>query len=407
MRKPGARIHLSTMLLVLTACSGGEPSARRPSGVRDTLPNGIVRVRYGQLPSGPVKSVGVDLRLGTVEGDPNLIFGDVRSVEAGRDGTIYVLDYQASEIRAFDSTGTFLRTVASRGEGPGEITEANGMILVGDSVLWVQDHGKWMMIGITTLGEEVGRFPMPSLSYGYIWNGTVDDAGRVWKPRSHSDQDRSYPPEEGLLEGSVREYLVVFDPEREVTDSVYLGTSSFRTMIHRNARGGYTYRQIPFDSRPITAVDPAGGIWRTASDRYRIARLSEEGDTILVLESDAPAPPVTQDDRSGYVEGEVEQDPAQRRVAEEIAELIHDTKPMISSLTVDDGGRLWVRRWGTGGSTTLFDVFSADGSYQGSVELGFELSTYMPIRVRRGRIYTVVRDSLDVPFVVRTTDVGF
>jgi len=404
-RRPGVTIHLFSALLVLTACSGGEPPARRPQGVRDTLPNGIVMVRYGELPAGPVTPVDVDLRLGTVDGDPNLIFGDVRSVDAGGDGTIFVLDYQASEIRAFDSTGNFLRTVASRGEGPGEITEANGMVLVGDSVLWVQDHGKWMMIGITTLGEEAGRFPMPSLSYGYIWDGTVDHAGRVWKPRSHSDQDRSYPPKEGLLEGSVRDYLIVFDPDREVTDSVYLGESSFRTMIRRNARGGYTYRQIPFDSRPITAVDPAGGIWRTSSDRYRIARLSEEGDTTLVIESDTPAPPVTQEDRSGYVEAEAEEDPAQQRIAEEIAGLIHDTKPMISRLTIDDGGRLWVGRWRSGGMGSLLDIFSADGSYQGSVELGFEIPTYTPIRVRRGRIYTVVRDSLDVPFVVRTAAV--
>jgi hypothetical protein len=36
------------------------------------------------------------------------------------------------------------------------------------------------------------------------------------------------------------------------------------------------------------------------------------------------------------------------------------------------------------------------------VELGFEIPPYTPIRVRRERIYTVVRDSLGVPFVVRT-----
>lgn len=389
-------------LTLLTACSGKGPAELKAYGARDTLQDGTILVRYEELPAGEVALAQVDLKLGTVDGDPNLIFGDVRGIEADREGTIYVLDYQASEIRAFDATGKFVRKVASRGEGPGEITEANGMVLVGDTVLWVQDHGKWMMVGISTYGEEIGRFPMPALSYGYIWQGTVDDHGRVWKHRSHSNQERVFPPEEGLTEGSSREYLVVFDPGREVTDSVYLGDAAFRTMIHRNNRGGYTYRGIPYDPRPITVVDPDGRIWRTASDVYRVARLSETGDTTLIIESRTPDPPVTEKDRSEYVDGEVQDDPEQRRVVEEIAGLMPETKPTISRLTTDELGRLWVGRTRVEGSGPIFDVFSADGSYQRSVELGFDLPSYMPIWVRHGRIYAVVRDSLEVPFVVRS-----
>ena len=55
---------------------------------------------------------------------------------------------------------SFLRTVATRGEGPGEISGANGMQLVGDTMLWVQDHGKWMMLGLSTAGDEIARVPV-------------------------------------------------------------------------------------------------------------------------------------------------------------------------------------------------------------------------------------------------------
>jgi hypothetical protein len=173
-------------------------------------------------------------------------------------------------------------------------------------------------------------------------------------------------------------------------------------MINRNNRGGHTYRGIPYDPRPITVVDPAGRIWRTGTDEYRVARLSENGDTTLIIESQTPAPPVTEKDRSEYVDGEIQDDPEQRRVAEEIAELMPETKPMISSLTVDDVGRLWVGRTLVEGSRPVFDVFSADGEYLGSIELGFDVPSYMPIWVRHGQIYAVVRDSLEVPFVVRS-----
>ena len=98
--------------------------------------------------------------MGTGDGDLATVFGDVRGIEAGRYGTIYVLDYQASEVRAFDREGRFLHTVASKGEGPGELTEANGMILIGDTLLWIQDHAKWMMIGVDREGKEVARLTL-------------------------------------------------------------------------------------------------------------------------------------------------------------------------------------------------------------------------------------------------------
>lgn len=400
-RLPQAIVMLIPAMF-LAACSPGQTSNLEGAVSRDTLPNGTVVVHYGEMPAGEVALAEIDLSLGEIEGDPNFIFGDVRGIEAGRDGTIYVLDYQASEVRAYDDEGRFLRKVASRGKGPGEITEANGMVLVGDSILWIQDHGQWMMIGVSTEGEELQRFPMHVLSYGYIWSGTVDNRGRVWKQRTHSDQERTFPPEEGLTEGSGREYMVSFDPVADVTDSIYLGEGSFRTMISRNNRGGYSYRGVPNDPRPITVVDPAGGTWRTSSGSYRIVRLDERGDTVLVIDSDTPAPPVTAGDRSEFVEAMVERSRDQRRVAEEIAGLMPDTKPVISSLTVDDEGRLWIGRTGPDDTHPQFDVFGRDGGYQGSVELAFRPAPYVPIWIRQSRVYAVVRDSLDVPFVVRT-----
>lgn len=400
------RLNLTIGMLVPTlfhfACSTGQTSTIEGTVSRDTLPNGTVVVRYGHLPAGEVVLAEIDLSLGEVEGDSNFIFGDVRGIEAGRNGTIYVLDYQASEVRAFDDDGLFLRKVSSRGAGPGEITEANGMVLVGDSILWLQDHSQWMMIGVSTEGEEIRRFPMHVLTYRYLWNGTVDNAGRAWKQRTHFDEASANQPEEGLREGRGHEYSIYFDPGVDVRDSIYVGESSYRGMVRRNSRGGHTNWQIPFDPRPITIVDPDGGIWRYSGGSYQIVRLDERGDTVLVIESDTPAPPVTASDHSGFVERMVERRPEDRRVAEEIADLMPDTKPAVTRLIVDDVGRLWVGRARAEDAQPQFDVFSREGVYQTSVEFAFQPSSYGPLRIRYGRVYAVVLDSMDVPFIVRT-----
>ncbi len=111
----------SRLALIATAFSCTTES---PAGApaREILPNGATLIRYPDLPAidsvGPeVTEVQVDLRFGSREGDdPNFIFGDIRGIQAASDGTIYVLDYSATEVRAFDPDGRYLRTISRRGE---------------------------------------------------------------------------------------------------------------------------------------------------------------------------------------------------------------------------------------------------------------------------------------------------
>lgn len=385
---------------VVGSC-GARDAPAAASATRDTLPDGTVRVRYASLPVPAVAPLEPSLSIGVVEGEPHEIFGNVRGIEADGDGTLYVLDYQASEVRAFSADGRFLRLVATRGQGPGELTEANGLVRGADGTLWIQDHGQWQMIGISLDGEEVARFPMHVRSYGFIYNGALDARGRFWKPTSHSDEARVFPPETGLNEGRSRSYLNWYDPATERSDSVFLGELDYRTYISQNSRGGYSYGGIPFTQRTITIVDPAGGFWTTSAEAYRIARLDEHADTVLVLEVDVEPLPVTEEDRESYVEGVLERSPDQRRAAEAIIALAPATKPVLDQLVMDDVGRLWVRRVVSEGETPLYDVFTRDAEYVGSARLGFQPAPYFPPKIRDGRLYTLVLDSLEVQSVVR------
>jgi sugar lactone lactonase YvrE len=339
--------------------------------------------------------------VGLLEGDANETFGDLRGIEADSAGNIYVLDHQTSEIRAFDPEGRYLRTLTRKGEGPGELSAANGMLLTDRGTLWVQDHGQWRMIELTLEGEEIRRYPMHVLSYSYVWTGTVDDRGRFWKPTSHSDQEQTYPPEVGLNEGSSRQFMKWFDPATEETDSVFLGASTYRTFINRNSRGGHTYRGVPFAPRGSAIVDPAGGFWVTSGEAHRIARLNERADTVLVVNVDIPPETVTAEDRQAYVEVFADREPEERRVAEELAALAHPTKSVIDQLNLDDEGRLWVRRLLEEGQTPVYDVLDRKGEFLGSVRLGFRPMPYLPPRIRGGSLYAVVADELDVQTFVR------
>lgn len=398
-----------TLLAFLLTAAAGACVVESPSEgpTRETLPNGAVLVRYPSLPA--IDSVGpeiteahVDLRIGTRDGnDPNYIFGDIRGVQGARDGTIYVLDYQAVEVRAYSPEGVHLQTIVQHGEGPGEIMEANGILLSGDTLLWIHDHSQYAIIGVDPAGDELRRFAKPIRSYGYIWDGAFDNEGRYWRETDHSDEDEEYrEPEPGLLTGSFRRYYKSYNLSTEAVDSVYLGEGSYRSyMVARE--DGRTFYGIPFDPSKVTVVSPSGDLWHANTASYRLTRTGEDGDTLVVIEATVPVLPVTSEDRSSYVRQWVDRDPEARRGAEAAAETMRDVKPVLEGFFLDDEGRLWVERATPNEVPPFYDLFSQDGDYLGSIRLAFEPRGSSKLSVQHGNIYTWVVDELDTPFVVR------
>ena len=398
-----ATAHRIGVFVIAAAVSSCEADAPAGNPTRETLPNGAALVRHPNLPAidsvGPgVTDVAVDLRFGSREGDdPNLIFGNIRGVQAASDGTIYVLDFQAAEVRVFGPDGAYLRTIARRGEGPGEIAEANGILLSGDTLLWVNDYFQNRIEGLDPAGEEVRWFTKPVFGYGYIWNGAFDRRGRYWREASHRDDQDVHPgdPEPGPLSNTSRIYFKSHDLATGQVDSVHMGETTSRA--YRSAAGWGS--QIPFDPSDHHLVNPPGGFWSANTGSYRLTRTGGSGDTILVIEASLAGLPVTPDDRSAYVESRAEREPESRRDFEAVAALMPDFKPILQGILVDDEDRLWVRRTVPADASPFFDLFSQDGDHLGSVRLAFQPG--YRYWIRHGAIYTWVVDDVGVQYVVR------
>src|SRR5688500_16387992 len=73
-----------------------------------------------------------DRRIGGDAEDATM-FTEVRSIVAGPTGHIFVLDVRPQEIRVFERTGKFVSLAARKGQGPGEIAGANGMVVLRDT----------------------------------------------------------------------------------------------------------------------------------------------------------------------------------------------------------------------------------------------------------------------------------
>lgn len=362
LRSPHPALHRLPLALTLgAALSSCETESPTGNPTRETLPNGAVLVRYPALPAidsvGPqVTEAHVDLRIGTFDGDdPNYIFGDIRGVQAASDGTMYVLDFQAAEVRVFSPDGEYLRTIVRYGEGPGEILEADGILLSGDTLIWINDRSQMAIIGVDPGGEELRRFDKPVRSYIGIWDGTFDNRGRYWREILHMDDGDEYRPPSGLETFEFRHYYKSYDLSNGMLDSVYTGDVTTRRYIFETEGGGGS-QGIPFTPSNLTVVHPSGGFWQANTASYRLTRADESLDTLLVVEAAVRHYPVTADDRSAYVEDLVERRPDLRRVAEAVETLIPDHKPSLGTVFVDDKGRLWVERTTPGDTPPFYDL---------------------------------------------------
>ena len=116
----GTRCSLRTglSLMALTACGGGTqpivPFATRDSAGVEIVESGSAL--WDSTPGWTVDSTPT-LTIGQAEGDEPYLLSHVVDAFRRDDGSIVVLDGSSNQLRAFDSTGTFLvaRIVRARG----------------------------------------------------------------------------------------------------------------------------------------------------------------------------------------------------------------------------------------------------------------------------------------------------
>ncbi len=377
-----------TLILAVGCTEVGEPVPPSTAVSFDTTSSGVLVASYPSVPVAPSFSADVDLRLGS---EPGIAFGDIRGLEFTSDSLVIVLDHQASEVRSFDLLGNELGLLAKEGQGPTEITSANGLWLDTQGALWINDHGNSRLTRIHPDGE-VTTVPFFVRGFSYLWDGGVTIDGRVWSQWSHSDQP-SGPREPGVVSGTLRSYYKSVDPTTGEVDSVFVGDGPFRSLVL--PMGG---AQVPFIPQRLQAIDRTDAIWTAVSDDYRITRLTLAGDTTLVIDVEAERPPVSTEERRKEIARLEKFMETAGRIDVDWDDVIPEYKPVLQHLVSDAAGNVWVQREGP--EWPVLEGFSPQGEFLGRVSLTYPVFPYFPPVVRHGWLLTVQTDSFDVQSVV-------
>ncbi len=385
-----------TWVVVAALGLAGCATRDRPSGwtgTIDTLRSGAVVVHNGSTGvwgSASAWHLVEDLRIGSADGEGPTSFNQIAALTVDPAGRIYVLERQAQEIRVFDSSGAFVRSIGRKGSGPAEFQEAIGMAWDPRGRLWVVDQRNVRYSVFDTAGRLVAEHPRPlSGFFAWSWDGGMDTAGTLYEMYAIVGPSRST-------------VLLALDSSLKVMDTLPL--PSYDGEAYKIERPGmFVSATVPFTPSLIWTFDPRGYIWLGRTSPYRICQTRLRGDTVRIIERAYEPVPVASEEKDSAVAGMKwftdqggKVDPSR----------IPDVKPAFDGFFLDDRGHIWVEPVVNGEQPRGLDVFDPEGRYLGRVRSGFRLLLSPAPTVRGDLLYAVTEDESGIPYLVRARITG-
>jgi hypothetical protein len=371
---------------ICSACGGDAGTAAGSTELLvqvDTV-NGVVRVsNHGPGPAWElveVARIGAAGGMGPERPDE---FGKVTGVVAGEDGTIYVADGMAYEVRAFSPEGEPLRQMGREGGGPGEFRAVLSLGTLGDTLV-VLDPGNGRLGFLSPTGAWLGQ---------RLYHRVSGPDVRIYQTGSH---ELSIPALRGDGMG------VVFVRHRSAGEMESIpaqpAVEAPSYYVFCRATQSFVYFVPEWAPSLLRVPAPGGGIVESWSGVYRIAFLDAAGDTVRLVERDLPRLIPTDeewDDQVAQFDSMLA--PLHSPSCDPRRPPRPDEKALIRAIFFDDQGRLWVERRSEDGFA--LDAFDRLGALRGSVDIPTRAEG-VPIFIRGDRVYIVVQDELGVDTVL-------
>lgn len=326
---------------------------------------------------------------GSEAGEP---FAALRDFIVLNDGQVWTLDFKDQDIRRYSGSGKFLGKSGRKGSGPGEMQNANGMLVAHDGKVWVNDPAN----GRYTVFKSDGKFDSQSLhpfrSFGYRWDGFRNNVtGEIL---------------ESVSEDGVRS-LRRFDKTGKELGPARMPNCSGNTPLDIYYRAetpkvGSTNGSYPFTRGGGLVSNGQGNFWCAAARGNRVVLISgARGDTLATAALPYPLMRVTSEERADAL-ANVEKILAKHTTNNFDRSKIPADKPGIVTLFADGDGRLWVQRENEYGKrATKLDAFDAKGKHLGSLTIPAKLTAGMPLHARGSLVWLSIVDQDDVPCVVQ------
>lgn len=397
--RPGGAPGWILVCLAAFGCQDA-PTADGPV-VRDSAGVRIVENRAPAWGEGEGLRVAAEptVVIGAVDGPAEQQMNRVRDATVLPDGRIALLNSGAERWQIHGADGTHLRTMGTRGEGPGEFQMPEWIAVRGDTVL--------IFDGL----QGGGRLTRYDLSGDLLGPERVEAEGLDYASPDAMLSDGRYLDE--LSEGSVGFTEVGYVVYTRHVVVIGNGGSTVDTIA--SAPGGERFREesdgfiqqldVPFGRDSYTAVGRERLFLGDGHGSF-LPGYDFAGTHLLSIGLPGERQPLEEAERERWIDARVsvpsyEGRPEAMRTARRLyaASPLPDSTPAHAELEVDAVGRLWVQRY-TPPWEEANDwwVFASDGVWLGTVSLPAGLRVF---EIGEDYVLGVTQDELDVEYGVK------
>lgn len=215
----------------------------------------------------PVLELKEDLSLGGPNAQGDYAFEDIRTFVIDGLGNIYVLDSKASNVKVFDGSGKYIRTIGRKGQGPGEFNAPMTLSINAPAVELVVHQTAQRM----SYFKLDGTFLRQQAVKGLTVRARVDSRGRmVVTEVGYEANERRYDTKKlspdghsiALLASSPAPNITRFNPFMAVAfwqidseDNVVYGYPASYEILFIGAESNKVFRKIIKDYDPVEITD--------------------------------------------------------------------------------------------------------------------------------------------------------
>jgi hypothetical protein len=340
--------------------------------------------------SGGAEPLRLLAQIGVVDGPAEYTFGLVNSVALLPNGSIAVTDLHARQVRLFDATGRFLRSVGRPGSGPGEFQSLSRItVRERDFTVWDGALRRYTRISFDGREVEVLDGSEAFLRHGFMV--------QVTGARFSSEMVPVVSRNPAALPPAMHNHLLVGRPGVMRWDTLLVSRGGMVYYYTGNVPGGLTRGfggsgigwAIAGDSL-LAAVDAMRGI-------VRVYRADPNGLTLRrTVPLGLPQQPVTAAAIRELVQRVRREHP--RPPSQDAVLLPPPYSALVGPPHFDDAGRIWLARWDYTAERELtgeYLIVEPSGRIlRQRLPPGFILHS-----IRGDRIAGVVTDDLDVQYV--------
>lgn len=401
--------------ICLALASGGCGGATdaEASVTREVIGDTTIVRTAGYGPWGADAVLIEELRIGTIEGADEYMFGELNSMAVDEAGSMYVLDAQALEVRVYDAEGTFTQRIGRSGGGPGEFKRPGGVGFLPDGRLVVRDPGNARINVYSRVGATLDSWPIPG---GFFTSAPIfiDDAGHVYTDIIAERRE----------DGTFRTGLLRLDSTGIEVDTLRRPFEDYErpSLIAQNVVGesrSVSMTGVPFWPDALSTLNRAGEFVGGIADHYALTTWRADG-TVQRIERDVARVPVNPDESATAVERTTRMMRNTQANWRWEGPRPPTDKPAFKQIRVGEDGRIWVSvsrpadrvppdadaepdaqgrrpldRWI---EPSVYDVYEPDGAFIGTVRFP---ERFQPMALRGDQVWGFIRDDYDVQYVTR------